>query len=57
MINELLLVAYVALIVILSFKLRQGTFSGFVISDRNIAYPAVIGIAFTAAYFSAASFL
>jgi sodium/pantothenate symporter len=43
MINELLLVAYVALIVILSFKLRQGTFSGFVISDRNIAYPAVIG--------------
>jgi sodium/pantothenate symporter len=57
MINELLLVAYVALIVLLSFKLRQGTFSGFVISDRNIAYPAVIGIAFTAAYFSAASFL
>jgi sodium/pantothenate symporter len=57
MINELLLVAYVALIVFLSFKLRQGTFSGFVLSDRNIAYPAVIGIAFTAAYFSAASFL
>ncbi|MGB5101314.1 MAG: sodium:solute symporter family protein [Methanothrix sp.] len=57
MINELLLVAYVAFIVLLSFKLRQGTFSGFVISDRNIAYPAVIGIAFTAAYFSAASFL
>jgi len=57
MINEILLVAYVALIVLLSFKLRQGTFSGFVISDRNIAYPAVIGIAFTAAYFSAASFL
>ncbi|MGV8175354.1 MAG: sodium:solute symporter family protein [Methanothrix sp.] len=57
MINELLLVAYVALIVLLSFKLRQGTFSGFVVSDRNIAYPAVIGIAFTAAYFSAASFL
>lgn len=57
MINELLLVAYVALIVLLSFKLRQGTFSGFVLSDRNIAYPAVIGIAFTAAYFSAASFL
>lgn len=57
MINELLLVAYVALIVLLSFKLRQGTFSGFVLSDRNVAYPAVIGIAFTAAYFSAASFL
>jgi len=57
MINELLLVAYVAFIVLLSFKLRQGTFSGFVISDRNVAYPAVIGIAFTAAYFSAASFL
>ncbi len=57
MINELLVVAYVALIVLLSFKLRQGTFSGFVVSDRNIAYPAVIGIAFTAAYFSAASFL
>jgi len=57
MINELLLVAYVAFIVLLSLKLRQGTFSGFVISDRNVAYPAVIGIAFTAAYFSAASFL
>lgn len=57
MINELLLVAYVALIILLSFKLRQGTFSGFVLSDRNVAYPAVIGIAFTAAYFSAASFL
>jgi sodium/pantothenate symporter len=57
MINELLLVAYVALIVLLSFRLRQGTLSGFVLSDRNIAHPAVIGIAFTAAYFSAASFL
>jgi sodium/pantothenate symporter len=57
MINELLLVAYVAFIVLLSYKLRQGTFSGFVLSDRNVAYPAVIGIAFTAAYFSAASFL
>ncbi len=57
MINQLLLIAYVAVIVILSLKLRQGTFSGFVLSDRNIAYPAVIGIAFTAAYFSAASFL
>lgn len=57
MINELLLVAYVTIIILLSFKLRQGTFSGFVLSDRNIAYPAVIGIAFTAAYFSAASFL
>lgn len=57
MINEVLLVAYVAMIVLLSLKLRQGTFSGFVLSDRNIAFPAVIGIAFTAAYFSAASFL
>jgi sodium/pantothenate symporter len=57
MLNQILLVAYVAVIVILSIKLRQGTFSGFVISDRNIMYPAVIGIAFTAAYFSAASFL
>jgi sodium/pantothenate symporter len=57
MINELLLVAYVAFIVLFSFKMRQGTFSGFVLSDRNIAHPAVIGIAFTAAYFSAASFL
>jgi sodium/pantothenate symporter len=57
MINEVLLVAYMALIIVFSFKLRQGTFSGFVLSDRNIAHPAVIGIAFTAAYFSAASFL
>ena len=57
MTNQLLLVAYVAVIVILSWKLRQGTFSGFVLSDRNIAFPAVIGIAYTAAYFSAASFL
>lgn len=57
MLNQLLLVAYVALIVILSIKLRQGTLTGFVLSDRNIAYPAVIGIAYTAAYFSAASFL
>jgi len=57
MLNQLLLVAYVAIIVILSIKLRQGTFTGFVLSDRNIAYPFVIGIAYTAAYFSAASFL
>lgn len=57
MLNEILLIAYVALIVLLSLKLRQGTFSGFVLSDRNIAFPVVIGIAFTAAYFSAASFL
>jgi len=57
MLNQIILVAYGAVIVILSIKLRQGTFSGFVISDRNIMYPAVIGIAFTAAYFSAASFL
>ena len=57
MINQILLVAYVAVIVLLSWKLRQGTFSGFVLSDRNIAFPAVIGIAYTAAYFSAASFL
>jgi len=57
MLNQILLVAYVAVIVILSIRLRQGTFAGFVISDRNVMYPAVIGIAFTAAYFSAASFL
>ena len=57
MINQILLVVYVAVIVILSIKLRQGTFSGFVVSDRNVMSPAVIGIAFTAAYFSAASFL
>ncbi|HNT72123.1 MAG: sodium:solute symporter family protein [Methanothrix sp.] len=57
MINQVLLVVYVAVIVALSIRLRQGTFSGFVISDRNVMYPAVIGIAFTAAYFSAASFL
>lgn len=57
MLNQILLIVYVALIVILSIKLRQGTFSGFVLSDRNIAFPAVIGIAYTAAYFSAASFL
>jgi len=57
MINEILLILYIALILILSLKLRQGTFSGFVISDRQIMYPAVIGIAYMAAYFSAASFL
>ncbi|HWQ20066.1 MAG TPA: sodium:solute symporter family protein [Methanotrichaceae archaeon] len=57
MINEILLVIYVAFIAILSIKLKQKTFSGFVLSDRNIVHPAVIGIAFTAAYFSAASFL
>ena len=57
MINQLLLLAYILAIILLSLKLRQGTFSGFVLSNRNIAYPAVIGIAYTAAYFSAASFL
>ncbi len=57
MLNQILLVAYVAVIVILSIRLRQGTFAGFVVSDRNVMYPAVIGIAFTAACFSAASFL
>jgi sodium/pantothenate symporter len=57
MINQILLGIYLAIIIILSIKLKQGTFSGFVISDRNVAHPAVIGIAFTAAYFSAASFL
>jgi len=57
MINQILLIAYVAVIIIFSIKLRQKTFTGFVLSDRNITHPAVIGIAFTAAYFSAASFL
>jgi sodium/pantothenate symporter len=57
MINQILLGAYLAIIILLSIKLKQGTFSGFVVSDRNVAHPAVIGIAFTAAYFSAASFL
>jgi sodium/pantothenate symporter len=57
MINQILLIAYMAAIVLLAYRLRQGTFSGFVISDRNLVYPAVIGIAYTAAYFSAASFL
>ncbi len=57
MLNQVLLIAYVAIIILLSIKLRQGTLSGFVLSDRNIAFPAVIGIAYTAAYFSAASFL
>ncbi|MDQ1313230.1 sodium:solute symporter family protein [Methanothrix sp.] len=57
MINQLLLLAYVLAIILLTLRLRQGTFSGFVLSNRNIAYPAVIGIAYTAAYFSAASFL
>ncbi|HSD57275.1 MAG TPA: sodium:solute symporter family protein, partial [Methanotrichaceae archaeon] len=57
MLNQILLIAYVAIIVLLSIKLRQGTLSGFVLSDRNIAFPVVIGIAYTAAYFSAASFL
>jgi len=57
MYNHLLVAGYVALVVVLSIKFRQGTLSGFVISNRNIMYPAVIGIAFTAAYFSAASFL
>jgi sodium/pantothenate symporter len=40
MINQILLVAYVAIILLLSWRLRQGTFSGFVLSDRNIAAPA-----------------
>jgi len=57
MLNQVLLIAYVAVIVLLSIRLRQGTLSGFVLSDRNIAFPVVIGIAYTAAYFSAASFL
>lgn len=57
MINQVLLVLYVIGILLLSLKLKQGTFSGFVISDRNITHPAVIGIAYMAAYFSAASFL
>ncbi|TQD24449.1 sodium:solute symporter [Methanolobus vulcani] len=57
MINHILLVLYVIGILLLSIKLKQGTFSGFVISDRNITHPAVIGIAYMAAYFSAASFL
>jgi len=57
MINQILLVLYVIGILFLSLKLKQGTFSGFVISDRNITHPGVIGIAYMAAYFSAASFL
>lgn len=57
MINQILLLAYVTAILLLAWRLRQGTFSGFVLSDRNIAKPAIIGIAYTAAYFSAASFL
>ena len=57
MINQVLLVVYVPVIVALSIKLRQGTFSGFVVSDLNVMRPAVIEIAFTAARFSAASFL
>ena len=57
MLNHILLVLYVIGILLLSIKLKQGTFSGFVISDRNITHPAVIGIAYMAAYFSAASFL
>jgi sodium/pantothenate symporter len=57
MINQILLVLYVAGILLLSIKLKQGTFSGFVISNRNVTHPAVIGIAYMAAYFSAASFL
>lgn len=44
MLNQMLLVAYVAVIVLLSLKLRQGMLSGFVLSDRNIAFPAAIGI-------------
>jgi sodium/pantothenate symporter len=57
MINQILLVIYVIAIILLSLKLKQGTFSGFVVSDRQVMYPAVIGIAYMAAYFSAASFL
>lgn len=57
MINQILLVIYVIAIILLSLKLKQGTFSGFAISDRQVMYPAVIGIAYMAAYFSAASFL
>ena len=57
MINQVLLAFYVIAILLLSLKLRQGTFSGFAISDRNVMHPAVIGIAYMAAYFSAASFL
>ncbi|KGK98631.1 sodium:solute symporter [Methanococcoides methylutens] len=57
MINLVLLVVYILGILLLSLKLRQGTFSGFVVSDRNVMHPAVIGIAYMAAYFSAASFL
>jgi sodium/pantothenate symporter len=33
--------------VFLAFKLRQGTFSRFVISDRNLVHQAVISIAYT----------
>ncbi|ABK15056.1 MAG: sodium:solute symporter family protein [Methanothrix sp.] len=57
MINQILLLVYVTVILLLSWRFRQGTFSGFALSDRNIATPAIIGIAYTAAYFSAASFL
>lgn len=57
MLNHILLVLYVIGILLLSLKLKQGTFSGFVVSDRNVTHPAVIGIAYMAAYFSAASFL
>ncbi|MFZ2471200.1 MAG: hypothetical protein WAW52_04575 [Methanothrix sp.] len=35
----------VALMVILFFKLRQGTFSGFVIPDRNIVCLVAFGFA------------
>ncbi len=35
MINQVLLVIYVIGIISLSLKLKQGTFSGFVISDRQ----------------------
>ena len=41
MINEILLVAYVALIVLLSLKLRQGTFSGFAISAFALVHRGV----------------
>ncbi|WP_292469398.1 hypothetical protein [Methanolobus sp.] len=57
MLNQILLVLYVIGILLLSLKLKQGTFSGFAVSGRNVMHPAVIGIAYMAAYFSAASFL
>lgn len=57
MINHILLILYVASILLLSYKVRKGTLSGFILSNRDMHHPAIIGIAYTAAYFSAASFL